>query len=149
MKTINLPESKIIGITTRASNSDTGSISVLWGRFYSEGTLNKIPAKLSSEVISLYSDYEGDHTKPYNLTIGCRVGDAENIPDGMTTKTIPAGKYAVFTAKGKMPGSIVDAWQKIWNADIERTYVCDFELYGEKSADPENAEVEIYIGIKE
>jgi len=149
MKEINLTESNIIGITTRASNSDTGSISALWGRFYSEDIINKIPNKLSNDIISLYCDYEGDYTMPYSVVIGCRVSSAEIIPDGMTAKIIPAGKYAVFTAAGKIPESIVETWQKIWGSGLQRTYTGDFEIYGERSADPENAEVEINIGIKE
>ena len=149
MKEINLEESNIIGIITRASNSDTESISVLWGRFYSEDILNKIPNRINDEIISLYCDYEGDYTRPYNLLIGCGVSSTENIPKGMTAKKIPAGKYAVFTATGKIPDSIVKTWQEIWNTGLKRTYMGDFEIYGEKSANPENAEVEIYIGIKE
>src|SRR5258706_3497472 len=148
MKEINLPESNIIGIMTKASNSDMQSISVLWGRFYSEDILNKIPNKLGNDIISLYCDYEGDYTKPYSLLIGCRVSSTENIPESMTVKKIPAGKYVVFTAKGKIPDSIIKTWQKIWGSGIERAYTFDYEDYGESSTNPEK-EVDIYIAVKD
>jgi len=141
------PEINIIGIETRASNSDMQSISNLWGRFYSEDIINKIPNKLGDEIISLYCDYEGDHTKPYTLVIGCKVISVENIPVGMVKKKIHAGKFAVFTAKGKIPGCIIETWQKIWTSGIKRTYIGDYEDYGAGSSNPEK-EVNIYIAIE-
>lgn len=148
-KTVALPEFKVAGIAIHTSNESMAEIGALWGRFYKEGIQGKIPNKTDGSVIGLYTEYEGDHTKPYTLLIGCKVSKAENLPEGFSTKTIPAAKYAVFTAKGKMPDCIMEAWQGIWNSDIERAYTSDFELYGEKSADPANAEIDIYIAIKD
>ena len=52
-----------------------------------------------------------------------------------------------------MPGIVVEAWQKIWQmSDSElggvRSYIADFEIYDERAFDPQNAVVDIYIGIK-
>ena len=104
----------------------------------------KIPNKTSNEVIALYCDYEGDYTKPYSLIIGCPVSHPE-VPKGMVTKTIPAGSYALFEAKGEFPKSLIETWQDIWKReDLKRTYTGDFEVYGEKFSD---GEVEVFIAV--
>ena len=144
-----LPEQNIIGITIKTSNAEAmKTIGAHWGKFYSESIKDKIPNKSADDVIALYSNYEGDYTKPYDFTIGCRVSDTSDIPEGMTSKKIPASKFAVFTAKGKMPSCIVETWQKIWNSGIERAYTGDYEVYDERSANPADSEVDIYIAVK-
>ena len=49
-----------------------------------------------------------------------------------------------------MPHVVIRQWQEIWNEDkkLARKYTTDFEVYGRKSLDPENAEVDIFIAIK-
>jgi len=49
-----------------------------------------------------------------------------------------------------MPNAVVATWQEIWSNNIAlyRTYHADFEVYGEKSQQGENSEVEIYIGVR-
>jgi predicted transcriptional regulator YdeE len=32
--------------------------------------------------------------------------------------------------------------------DLDRSYTADFEIYGEKAQNPENAEVDIFIAVK-
>jgi len=68
----------------------------------------------------------------------------------MTGMTIPSAEYKIFIAKGKMPDKVVEMWQHIWQPEIDskRSYKTDFEVYGEKYGNPENSEVEIYIGMK-
>jgi len=49
-----------------------------------------------------------------------------------------------------MPKAIVDVWMDVWNRDKElnRMYSYDFELYGEKSQNGEDSEVDIYIAVR-
>jgi predicted transcriptional regulator YdeE len=47
-----------------------------------------------------------------------------------------------------LQGVVFDEWTKIWNSDLERAFTADFEVYGEKSLNPENAEVDIFIAVK-
>ncbi len=144
---ISLSEIKVTGIESRTSNA-TAHIDIpkLWQKFYSENIKDKIPNKTDDDVLSLYTEYESDFTKPYTIVICCRVNDFSGVPDGMVFKIIPAAKYAVFTAKGKMPDKIVETWKDIWTSDIERTYTGDFEIYNEKFNLPE-PEAEIYIAV--
>jgi predicted transcriptional regulator YdeE len=144
-----LPEIKIIGIEIRTSNAEAmNTIGSHWNKFFSEGIKDKIPNKVSEEIIALYCDYEGDYTKPYNFVIGCKVSRIDNIPSGMVSKKIPASKFAVFTAKGKMPDCIIETWKQIWGMDIERTYTGDYEVYDERASNPASSEVDIYVAVK-
>ena len=45
-------------------------------------------------------------------------------------------------------GAVYETWSKIWNADLDRTFTADFEVYGEKAQNPTDAEVEIFVAIK-
>ena len=48
-----------------------------------------------------------------------------------------------------MQGLIVKQWEKIFELDLNRTYLADFEIYGEKAQNPLAAEVDFYVGIKD
>jgi predicted transcriptional regulator YdeE len=145
------PAVVVIGIDCRTSNTPEAGpkdIPKLWGRFYSEDILNRIPNKTSNEVIALYCDYEGDCTQPYSVVIGCPVSSIDTIPEGMVAKTIPASAYAVFHAIGEHPKALIETWGNIWKqSSLERTYISDFELYGNKFFSGLPKEVEVYIGI--
>ncbi len=140
-----------IGIDCRTSNAPEAGpqdIPNLWGKFYNEDIINRIPNKISNEVIALYCDYEGDYNQPYSVVIGCSVSSIDTIPEGMVAKTIPASSYAVFTAVGEYPASLIKTWGNIWKeSDLKRTYAGDFELYGDKFVSRSPQEVEVYIGI--
>lgn len=141
----------VIGIECRTSNTENeGSQDIprLWQKFHAEEIINQIPNRISDEVVALYCDYEGDHTKPYRLVIGCPVSSIDVIPEGMVAKTIPGGRYAVFSAIGKYPDSIIKTWGDIWQeAALNRTYTGDYELYGDKFVLGNPREVEVYIAI--
>ncbi|MEO8532549.1 MAG: GyrI-like domain-containing protein [Flavobacterium sp.] len=142
----------VIGISIRTTNEEGQSgkdIPALWSKFISEAIAEKIPNKTSQDIICVYTDYEKDHTKPYTTILGCLVDNLDFIPEGMTGKTIEASNQVKFTAKGNLAEGIVfNEWIEIWNSDLDRTFTADFEIYGEKSQNTENAEVDIYIAIR-
>lgn len=145
------PAILVIGIDCRTSNAPEAGpqdIPKLWGRFYGEDILSRIPNKTSDEVIALYCDYESDYTQSYSVVIGCPVSSIDTIPEGMVAKTIPASSYAVFHAIGEHPKALIETWGNIWKQpNLERTYISDFELYGNKFMSDSRKEVEVYIGI--
>lgn len=145
-----LSEQKIIGIAIRTDNSAEGlkKISALWQKFYQEKILDKIPDKVSDEIYAIYTDYEGDHTKPYKFILGAKVFDFDNIPTGMISHVIPEQQYAVFNAFGEMPQALIDEWKKVWKSDVKRKFSSDFEIHNEDSNQGEDSEVEIYISVK-
>ena len=142
----------VVGISIRTTNENgqaTKDIPALWGKFMSEGIIEKIPNKIDNTVYCIYTDYEKDHTKPYTTILGCKVSTLNNIPNEMVVKTFEEANYEKFVAKGNlMQDAIFNEWTKIWNSDLDRTFTADFEVYGEKAQNPENAEVDIFIAIK-
>lgn len=143
----------LIGISVKTSNNDYDKLNAdmggLWNRFMSENIMGKIPGKISNDIYCLYTDYEGDYTLPYSAILGCRVENLDNIPDNLVGKFVSGGKYTKSVAKGNIfQGIVYDAWKKIWTMDTPRSYSTDFEVYGEKAQNPENAEVEIFVAIK-
>lgn len=57
---------KIIGISTRTTNKDNQAqkdLGSLWGQFFSENIFDKIPNKVSNEIIAIYTDYKSDLPK--------------------------------------------------------------------------------------
>jgi predicted transcriptional regulator YdeE len=152
MNTTSVESFYIIGIAVRTTNENMQAavdIPQLWNKFMSENIIALIPNKIDDTIYSIYTDYEADYTKPYTTLLGCKVNSLDNIPEGFTGKSFAGGKYTAFTAAGKMADNIVfNEWVKIWNTAISRAYTADFEVYGQKAANPDNAEVDIFIAVK-
>ncbi|MEO6305380.1 MAG: GyrI-like domain-containing protein [Bacteroidia bacterium] len=152
METTRIDPFKIIGISVRTTNENGQSakdIPFLWNKFFAENITEQIPGKIGKEMYCIYTDYVKDYTQPYTAIIGYKVEDLSTIPDGLVGKSIDVGNYTSFKAKGKISEDIVfKEWLKIWSSDIDRAYTADFEIYGERSQDPENAEVAILIALK-
>lgn len=141
---------KIIGIeitTTNKDNQAQQDLGKLWGQFYTENIFEKIPNKISNEVLAIYTDYKSNYTEEYTTIIGIVVSTLDEVPEGLTGREFAAMNFQKFIAKGKMPDAIVNTWIDIWQKDneLKRKYTYDFEVYGEKSQNGENSEVEIYI----
>lgn len=152
MRNLTFPAFHLVGIAVRTSNENgqaATDIPALWGRFMAEGILSKIPGRVDDTLYCVYTDYEKDHTRPYTTILGCQVHHPDTIPAGMTGKTFGAATYRRFTAKGDLAkGAVYNEWVNIWNTEMPRTYVADFEVYGAKAQQPD-AEVDIYIGVRE
>ena len=150
---IQLDAFKIIGISVKTTNENGQSmidIGQLWSRFYADSILSTIPDRINDDVYSIYTDYQSDYKGAYTAIIGCKVKSLDNIPNGLTGREIPKGNYLKYIVKGKMPDAIIDQWKKIWSQDkdINRKYTADFEVYGQKSQNPDKAEVYIYIATE-
>ena len=152
MQNVKIEPFKLIGIAVRTTNENgqaVKEIGDLWGKFMSEGIADKIPNKVDLVKYSLYTDYEGDHTQPYTAIIGCKVTSLDNIPEGMVGKSFEGGNYVKTSAKGNlMEGIIADQWTKIWEMDLDRKFTADFEVFGEKAQNPDNAEIDFYVAVK-
>jgi len=142
----------IIGIAIRTTNENGRSgtdIPQLWDRFLSENIMAGIANRVDDTIYSIYTEYELDHTKPYTTFLGCKVANLDTIPDGFTGKAFPGGTYVKFVAKGKLTDGIVyREWTKIWETDLPRAFTTDFEVYGIKAQNPNDAEVDIFIAVK-
>jgi predicted transcriptional regulator YdeE len=158
-KTLDVKEFSVIGIQARTNNAremtGAGVISKQWNRFFAEGILAKIPNKTDSTIYAVYSDYASDRNGDYTFVIGAEVSGMAVIPAGMVAKKVPVGKYAVITsARGPVQKVVPQAWQEVWSLEDKsqlggaRAYRTDFEVYDQRSRDPQDSQVDIFVGIK-
>jgi predicted transcriptional regulator YdeE len=158
-KIIEGKEFSVIGIEARTNNAremtNDGVIPRQWGKFYAEGIVGKIPNKADSNTYAVYTDYASDRNGDYTFFIGVKVSDTSTIPAGMVAKRVPSGKFAVLvTARGPVQKVVPQAWQQIWSLEDKsqlggaRSYKTDFEVYDQRSHDPKDSQVDIYVGIK-
>lgn len=114
----------------------------------------RIPNKFDHSIVAVYTDYTSDHNGDYTYVLGAKVSSSANVPEGMVAKKIPPGRYAVFTSeKGAAPKVVPELWMKINSLPKsapggDRTYRADFEIYDERAADPQNLQMDVYIGVR-
>jgi predicted transcriptional regulator YdeE len=152
-------EFSIIGIEARTNNAkeETGNgiIPKQWDKFIKEGILQKIPNKTDPTIFVVYTDYASDRNGDYTYVIGAKVSDVSTVPPGMVVEKVPKGRYAVLTsAKGQVQKIVPEAWREIWSLEDKsqlggpRAYKTDFEVYDQRSQNPQDSQVDIYVGIK-
>ena len=153
MQKVKIEAFKVIGIAVRTTNVNGQAgqdIGQLWGKFMSEGIADKIPNKLDANIFSIYTNYEGDHMKPYDTILGCKVSSLDEVPVGMVGQAFDGGTYGKFISKGDLTkGVVFGTWSEIWKKDLDRVYTADFEIYGERAQNPTDAEVDVLIALKE
>jgi len=157
---VDMESFEVMGIEVRTNNAKEagadGVIGKQWNRFMQEELTNRIPNRMDENVVAVYTDYASDANGDYSFVLGAKFRSAPEtlVPKGMVVKTIPGGRYAVFTSeRGPVAKVVVETWKQIWSyyqlpANGHRAYRADFEVYDQRAADPSNAQVEIYIGIK-
>jgi predicted transcriptional regulator YdeE len=148
----------VVGISARTTNAKEmtadGVIGKFWARLYQEGLIAKIPNKADGNIVAVYTDYASDHNGEYTYVLGARVKTVGELPAGMVAKTVPVGKYAVFTSEqGRAYQVVPQIWQKInsllkTTTGGDRVYRADFEVYDERARDPQNTVVDVYVGIR-
>ncbi|MCL1123498.1 GyrI-like domain-containing protein [Shewanella surugensis] len=151
----------VAGLAVRTKNAlelapSTAKISSLWELF------NIRCGSLLSEdanVYGVYTHYESDVSGEFDiiacadtLTIAQLSNDQSVLdPDVSATAltvSVESGKYLVFSAKGKMPQTVIQLWGEVWryfnayDCGHIRNFNTDFEYYKSDN------EVEIAIGIE-
>jgi predicted transcriptional regulator YdeE len=149
----------VVGIETRTTNAkeatSAGVIPKQWQKFFQDGIQQKIRDKVDGTIYAVYSDYASDRNGEYSFLIGMKVKPNATVPAGMVLRSIPAGEYAVITSdQGQVSKVVPGAWQQIYSFEDKhqlggpRAYRADFELYDQRAADPQNSQVDIYVGLK-
>ncbi len=146
------------GLSARTSNakemSGNGKIERIWETFLQPSLVTRIPNKVGIDLVAVYTDYETDHTGHYTYLLGLPVVSGEPFPSNLTIRQISSGRYAVITSeRGQIAEVVRDAWQRIWSMSERelggrRAFQTDFEIYDQRSSDPENAQIDIYIGLR-
>ncbi|OLF35841.1 GyrI-like domain-containing protein [Psychrobacter sp. Cmf 22.2] len=164
------------GISTRTTNNaeishDTAKLGRLWQNFYQNHMEHLSEGE---DIYGVYRNYESeDLIGAFDVVASWKVKSepvegqdsdedsnvlsADNIlssahASDVVTAIIPAGKYMVFTEKGRMPNTVMNAWERAWeyfhNPDCAhtRTFDVDFEHY--IGGNLEYGQVDLYIGIE-
>lgn len=143
-----LEEKNVVGFLARTNNSspEMGAvIGGLWSKLYSPQNFSKVSDRTNQKAVGIYTDYSSDECGDYTIMAGFETA-SDKPQEGFELRKIPAGKYAKFVVKGDMIKAVQEFWQKLWKMELDRSFVCDFEEY--QNADPENAEIHIYISVK-
>ncbi len=144
----------VIGVELKTTTNDGRNlveIPQFWERIIRKGLIADIPDRKSERtLLGICMDFEPNGR--FSYIIGAEVASTENTPDDMVSKKIPDATYAVFTARGKMPGSIQDTFKYIYQdwlpkSEYQRAHSAEFELYDERCNDSDDSEVDIYIPI--
>ena len=150
---VELDEKVVVGIKIRTTNQEGKSIQDIgktWQKLFADKIYDNILNKVNNKTIGLYTNYEGDYTKPYTFIAGVEVNKIEETEANKEVEKIiiPKGKYAKFIVNGDIQNSVGKAWQEIWSMDLKRKYICDFEEYQNNVSDIKKQEIHIYIGIE-
>jgi predicted transcriptional regulator YdeE len=148
----------VAGVTARTNNakemSGNGKIGDVWETFLQPSLVVKIPHRIGVDLVAVYTDYENDHTGHYTYLLGLPISSTEAQPENLTVKHVPAGRYAVFSSgRGPVAQVVQEVWQRIWSMSPEelggtRAFRTDYEIYDQRSTDPENAQVDVYVGLR-
>lgn len=149
---VELEEKVVAGIKIKTTNKDgkaVQDIGITWQKLFADGIYEKMTNKVNSKTIGLYTEYEGDYTKPYTFIAGAEVSQELQTGEELKSIIVPKGKYAKFIITGDVQNSVGQAWQEIWNMDLKRKYTCDFEEYQNNSEDMQKQEIHIYIALED
>lgn len=144
----------IVGLSVRTTNQNhhsQGDIAKLWEIFFRNAYLQQLlPNKVSDDIYCMYTDYESDYTGEYTTLLGYKVSSTDNVPTNLSLaiKEIENSKYNKYISEGELPYSVGKTWAHIWQSNINRRYLADFDVYGEEAKNPQNAKITTFLSIK-
>jgi AraC family transcriptional regulator len=157
---ITIEEKKVAGLGARfisilsPDNNNWAVIPKLWHEFTKRK--DEISGRLSQADIGLCEPVSPDkRTHPDEcFYLACtEVSNFDDIPEGMMSMSIPAGRYAVFVHKGNLD-ELGHTYRYIYGSWLhaskeELRDAPDFECYSERFKDgSEDSELDIYIPIR-
>ncbi|MGA2277636.1 MAG: GyrI-like domain-containing protein [Terracidiphilus sp.] len=147
----------VAGYQVRTNNANEmsghGEIGNLWQRFMEQNLGAQIPNRADAAIIVVYSNYASNEKGEYSYLVGARVTSIEHLPTGMSYIKVVAGPYAVLTTEQGPVVEVLQAeWRKIWSmqpTDLggRRAFLTDYEVYDQRTSNPQQAQVEIHIGL--
>lgn len=150
-KIVELGQMKFIGMHWYGKHKE--DLSSLWCSYMSKAEM--IPSKTPSQNHYGICYMEGNEpSQEYFHYIACReVSSIEAVPESLSSKTLPASKYAVFTHKGFL-STLADTFSKIYNEWLKEdgltpNFDFSFELYDERfNITSETSEMDIYVPLQ-
>lgn len=153
------PAMTIVGLETpflHGLSPETNNFKVippLWDAF------SKRMAELSERIGHasygiIYSRAEEQRSHPHELQYiaGAQVRPGASVPDGMVSRTIPAGTFAVFLHRGPIQkiGETCYEIYRVWlpQSHWQHSDIADVEVYDERfDCEGENSEFEYWISV--
>ena len=153
------PALTVVGLETpfiHALSPDTNNhiIGPLWDRFIHRA--KEVPNRAGDAMYGIiYSRPESERSHPHELQYiaAAAVSSLGEIPAGMTSRTIPAGTFAVFLHRGPIT-RIADTCREIYRVWLpqspwEHAGIADVELYDERfNCESEGSVMEYWISVK-
>ncbi len=140
------------------SGSATADITNLWQACGADGTMARLIGYMPKEPvmkgllgICFSSELDGAQF-PYGIGVEY---DGRPVDGDLEVVTIPAGTYAVFTSRGKMPEAFIETYNRIvteffpQSSQYEYAESVEFEVYGSQNTADPNYQCEIWIAVKE
>ena len=138
----------VVGLSMITSNETASEeINALWQNFFEQSVGQDVPNRVDDVIYAVYSDYEGDHTKPYRLTIGYKIEGAAQMKDYLYHVEVQGADYAMMGAIGEQPKALIETWTAVWQSDLNRKFETDFEVYGKRFFEEGIHEVLVCIGV--
>ncbi|MFF0312111.1 GyrI-like domain-containing protein [Streptosporangium sp. NPDC004379] len=138
MIVVDRPESLVVGRAVRTSNAEEGEgrgrLAALWARVGVPGAFAHVPGRVDENVYAVYTDYESGHHGAYTVIVGVAVRSAAAMPEGMVAVRVPAVPCLKLEARGQMPETLRDAWQRLWKhtesgGTPPRAFTTDLEVH--------------------
>lgn len=151
LSVVGLETAFIHALSPTATNVEV--IGPLWERFLPRA--NEIRHRAGEEmygVIYAKSPAERSHTDELMYLAGAAVREADDMPKGMTSRTVPAGTFAVFIHRGPIQGirETVREIYRVWlpASGYQHAHIVDVELYDHRFClDSADSEMEYWISI--
>ena len=141
-----LDAARVAGISVVTDNENGAeAINGLWERFEQQVGQALEDARENDFIYAIYSDYEGDHTQPYRFTLGHKLKEEAEAPADFHVVDIRPGLCDV-AARGAAQG-VGPVWTSVWQSDLDRRYITDFEVYGPRFFEEGLHEVLICVGV--
>lgn len=136
----------------------TPDITAMWQTFGADGTLDRLVSRIPENAvmrgllgICFSSELDGKRF-PYGIGVEYDGGEAG---EGLEVVTIPAGTYAVFTSRGRMPDAFIETYHRIvteffpQSAQYEYAESVEFEVYSSADVSDPDYKCEIWIAVRE
>lgn len=135
---------------TRSFNMETSytEIPKFWEEHMKDGE--------NQAVCGMYGVCLDGNGKDFEYMIADNYLPWKDIPDGYTTKVIPAGAWAVFPCRGALPKALQDVNTKIWSEwlpsckeyKLSGNYNLEVYLTSSDPEHPENTYSEIWVPVE-
>lgn len=144
---------QVVGLEYYGENKHN-EIGEMWGQF------NQIASTIPNKMFPMEAAFgicymlPNDKEGSFHYIASLAVTSLDNIPNGMIGKTIPAGRYAVFTHYGKLD-TLGDTYQKIYKEWLPASGLkikgdLDFEYYDDRFIQgSDQSEFDIYVALQE